>query len=85
MGGAGNGRGWKRRLPLEAQEDLEPGSLIDTVRAYNADLAKSAVRAGRATKRVSSKAKKVSGKANPSEGARVNGAESELLNPIESD
>jgi hypothetical protein len=37
---------------LEVQEDLEPGSLVDTVRSYNAD---QAVRAGRATEVLSSK------------------------------
>jgi hypothetical protein len=39
-------------MVLEVQEDLEPGSLVDTVRAYNAD---QAVRAGRATEVLSSK------------------------------
>jgi hypothetical protein len=39
-------------MVLEVQEDLEPGSLVDTVRSYNAD---QAVRAGQATEVLSSK------------------------------
>jgi hypothetical protein len=57
--GGGPGGMETAAMVLEVQEDLEPGSLVDTVRAYNADQAKAAkvgarqatkVRAGRATK-----------------------------------
>ena len=57
-------------MVLEVQEDLEPGSLVDTVRSYNADQVKAAkVGAGQSIKPNPTKSNQKSGPDAPSGGA----------------